>query len=411
MQSRPGASSWTWLLALFSAASFIETVFFGQMSAFTALHLPKLGVLAGEVPLWTGRIAALASAVGIPFLPFWGALADRYSRQPVIVRSFVAHLLASVVMILSPNVWVFAAGRAITGLALGNSGLMLTTLSDSTPPARIGLAFAVMTSAGPIGAFIGPLIGGPIIDHWGFPILMMVDGLLMVALIFALSLGYKDTYQGTNRGPILSMAWESIRVIARSPLLVMIFLSMVLVFGGWMLAFTYIPIIVAAISHGSSPGQTVGLVIGIGGLAALVVAPIVGSLSDKYGHWQILFIGVVLMIVCWPLPMLTRDLTVFTALWGLVNGISSGVFAVSFTVLAQSTASDIKGRVMAFSYLPVNVGLVIGPALGTWVTQFGLFLIFPVAAIITTAGLVALGFAYRLSQSSPLGPRAAEHAS
>ena len=42
------ATSWEWLLALFTLASFIEAMFWGQMSAFTPLHLPQLGVAAGE---------------------------------------------------------------------------------------------------------------------------------------------------------------------------------------------------------------------------------------------------------------------------------------------------------------------------------------------------------------------------
>src|SRR2546421_6741866 len=68
-------TSWIWLLSLFTLASFIETVFWGQMSAFTPLYLPRLGVAPDDVVVWTGITVAVASAVGIPFLPFWGALA------------------------------------------------------------------------------------------------------------------------------------------------------------------------------------------------------------------------------------------------------------------------------------------------------------------------------------------------
>ena len=71
------SANWIWLLALFTLASFIETIFWGQMSSFTPLYLPHLGVPAGQVAAWTGIIAAVASALGLPFLPFWGALADR----------------------------------------------------------------------------------------------------------------------------------------------------------------------------------------------------------------------------------------------------------------------------------------------------------------------------------------------
>ena len=97
-------------------------------------------------------------ALGLPFLPLWGALADRYARKPVIVRSFAAYLIAGVVTFLAPNVWIFTLGRAVMGFSFGNSGLMMTTLSERVPRQRLAFAFSVMNASGPIGAFIGPIV-------------------------------------------------------------------------------------------------------------------------------------------------------------------------------------------------------------------------------------------------------------
>ena len=90
MTARP--RSWLWLLALFTGATLIETLSFSHPTAFMPLYLPHLGVDEADVPGWTGRIVAVSGAIGIPFLPLWGALADRYSRHPLIVRSFVVRL-------------------------------------------------------------------------------------------------------------------------------------------------------------------------------------------------------------------------------------------------------------------------------------------------------------------------------
>src|SRR5438045_982506 len=89
--------SWLWLTALFAFATAGEAMFFGHMQAFTPLYLPHLGVAAIDVPTLTGLSVAFSSFLGLPFLPFWGALADRYARHPVIVRSFAIHLLAAVI--------------------------------------------------------------------------------------------------------------------------------------------------------------------------------------------------------------------------------------------------------------------------------------------------------------------------
>jgi MFS family permease len=388
-------SSWIWLLTLFSAAGFAETLFFGQLGAFTPLYLPQLGVPAREVAAWTGASAAIASAAGLPFLPFWGALADRYARQPIIVRSFVAHLVAIVIMLLAGNIWVFVVGRSVSSLALGNSGLMLTTLSERVPQRRMGLAFAIMNSAPPLGAFVGPLVGGPIVDTRGFPALLVVDVALMLAVILVLTFGYRDSYRGAARGSLTSMAAESVRIILRSPRLRALFPALFLLFAGWLMAYTYVPLAIAALYHGPGLGAAVGVVVGIGGLTTLVLGPTLGVLADRNGYWRVLLIGSCVVVLLWPLPALARNLAQFGIAWAALNGAAAGVFAISFNVLSSSVASEVRGRVMAFAYLPINVGGLIGPALGALLARGNVFAVFPVAALMTLVGVGMLLVAQR----------------
>ncbi len=387
--------SWVWVLVIFSAASFIETIFWGQMGAFTPLYLPHLGIPQADVARWTGIIVSISGIFGLPFLPFWGALADRYARQPIIVRSYVVELVAGGVTILAGNIWIFAIGRIFMSLALGNSGLMMTTLAEYAPAKRQGLAFAIMNSAGPVGIFIGPLIGGPVVDRYGFRTLLGMNAILLLAVVLLLTFGYRDNYQGTDRGPLLFMAADSVRIILKSPLLRLIFPALFLLFAGWMLAFTYVPLAITSLYTGNSPGQVVGLILGSGGLLALLLSPLFGTLADRIGHWRVLIFGAILGVFLWPLPALTNGLVEFGIAWSLINGLFSGVFAISFSVLASSASPDIRGRVMSFAYLPVNVGYILGPAIGSIITRISIFSIFPAAAAFTILGILALIVARR----------------
>jgi MFS family permease len=351
---RRGTLRWEWLLALFTLASLIETIFWGQISAFTPLHLPRLGVAPAQVPLWTGIIAAVSGAFGIPFLPFWGALADRWARQPLIVRSFVAHLIAGILAVLAGSVWVFLLSRAIMTLSLGNSGLMMTTLSESAPPRRLGLAFAILNSAGPTGAFLGPLFGGPIIDRWGFQVLMLFNVAAVGVIIALLTFGYHDTYRGSDRGPLLQMAADSVRIVWRSPRLRTLFAALFVLF----------------------------------------------ALADRYGIWRVLITGSIVAVALWPLPALTRSLVPFAIAYAVVNGVTSGVFAISFTALSGSAAVDVRGRVMSFAYLPANLGSILGPVVGSVVTQISIFAVFPAAALIMLMGVGMLLLARRQGEAA-----------
>ena len=388
-------SSWIRLLTLFTIASMIEAGFWNQMNVFTPLYLPHLGIAQADVRTWTGLLGAVASLVGLPFLPFWGALADRYARQPIIVRSFVAHLLAGTLALLAGNIWVFLLARSIMSLSLGNSGLMMTTLSERTPPQRMGLAFSIMNGGSPVGAFLGPLLGGPIVDRYGFPALITIDMVLMLGVVLVMAFGYRDAFVGTNRGSLLRMAADSIRIIAHSPRLRALFPAMFLLFTGWQLAFTYISLAVAALYHGSDLNTATGWVVGLGGIITLVLSPALGALADRLGYWRVLFVMAAAEIVLWPLPALTSDLMVFALLWAAINGIASTVFALSFSVLAGSALPEVRGRVMAYAFLPANAGFLLGSVTGTIITQSSVFNVFPVAAVWTLLGLAAMIYASR----------------
>lgn len=393
--------SWVWVLSLFSIASFIETLFWGQMGAFTPLYLPHLGIPKSEVATWVGIIVSVSGILGLPFLPFWGALADRYARKPIIIRSYLIEMLAGLLAILAGNIWVFAIARAVLSLSLGNSGLMMTTLAEHAPAHRQGLAFTIMNSAGPVGIFVGPLIGGQIVDRWGFQALMGINVVLLLGVVLGLYFGYQDHYQGTDRGSLMRMAIDSVGIVLKSARLRLIFPALFLLFAGWMLAYTYVPLAITSLYTGDSPGTVIGLILGAGGLLALVVSPLIGIMADRVGHWRVLIIGALVGVILWPLPALVHGLPAFGIAWSIISGLFSGVFAISFSVLASSASPDIRGRVMSFAYLPVNVGYILGPAIGSIITKVSIFSIFPAAAVLTALGILALLFSNPRESHSP----------
>ncbi len=385
--------SWKWLLGLYTVAGFVETIFWGQMIAFTPLFLRQLGLTAADIPSMVGIIAAIVGAAGIPFLPFWGALADRYSRQPLVVRSFVVYLFAGILSVLAGNVWVFVLGRAVMSLSLGNTGLMLTTLGERTPPERQGLAFSIMNSAGPVGSFVGPLLGGPIVDHYGFRSLLWINLCLMLVIVLALSFGYKDAYRGKRSGSILRMASDSVRVSFQAGRLRTLFVSFFLLYAGWMLVTSYMPVVVTALYKGPDPATAIGIVLGAGGLLALVLAPTFGALADRFGHWRILMTGAAIETALWLLPFWLRSLIPFAVVACVISGVAAAVFSISFSVLSSSSPQSIRGRVMTFAYLPVNIGYSFGPMLGSQLVKLDLFNIFPAAFVLTGLGLLVVNVA------------------
>jgi DHA1 family multidrug resistance protein-like MFS transporter len=381
---------------LFTIAGFFEVAAYGQITAFTPLYLPRLGVELSAVPFWVGAITSFSSIVGLPFLPFWGALADRYGRKPLIIRSFVAAFAALAFTVVAPNVWVFTFARAVQSLGLGNTGLILATLAERTPPGRIAFAFGIVNGANPLGGFIGPLVGGPVMDRFGFPALIAADAAIMMIVVAMLAFGYRDGFVPKARnGSLLRMAGDGILLIIRSPRLRALFPALFLLFAGWMLAFIYVPLVVARLYTGADPATAVGIVLGAGGLGIFLASPVIGAVADRFGKARTLFVGCAVLAAVWSLPFFTRELVPFTIAWTVVNGLAAGLFSVSFTMLSASATDETRGRVMTFAYLPTNIGFVIGPGIGSVVASVDVFLVFPTAAVLTALGLAAVIYAWR----------------
>lgn len=392
----PKPSGWRRVLTLFTLASFIEVIAYGQLAAFTPLHLPKLGVAPEDVPLTLGAITVGVNVIGLLFLPFWGVLADRFGRKPLIIRSFVATGAGLAVAAAGRNVWLFTLGRGLNSLNLGNSGLMMTTLHETAPAARLGFAFGVVNGAGPLGAFIGPLVGGPLVDRYGFNFVLAIDAILLAGVVLGLTFGYRDAFvPSRDRPPVVRAAFDGLRIIWSSPRLRALFPALLVLFAGWMLTFIYLPIVVQRIHGDEGLGTAVGIALGASGLVTLVASPAIGALADRSGHWRVLYIAAVIDGILWLVPWFARDYWPFVIAFAVVSGIGSGVFSLSFNVMSSSATDSARARVMTFAYLPLNLGFIVGPGLGAFLVSRDAFSIFPAATAFELAGVALLAYAAR----------------
>ena len=153
--------------------------------------------------------------------------------------------------------------------------------------------------------------------------------------------------------------------------------------------------VITSLYKGDNPASAICYVLCAVGLLALLLAPIFGVLADRYGYWRILVIGAALETALWLVPFWTRSLIPFAIIACVVSGVAAAVFSISFNVLSSSATDDIRGRVMSFAYLPVNLGFSFGPMLGSQLVKLDLFYIFPTAFLFTGLGLIVLNMARR----------------
>jgi predicted MFS family arabinose efflux permease len=155
---------------------------------------------------------------------------------------------------------------------------------------------------------VGPLLGGPIVDQYGIRTLLFINVAILLIVVLSLSFGYHDPYRSSHREPILKMAWDSVRIILWNSRLRSVFLALFILFSGWILTFSYVPVIITSIYHGDNPASAIGYIVGGGGFVALILVPLIGSIADRIGFWTVLTFGAGFLSALWIVPYFTRQI-------------------------------------------------------------------------------------------------------
>jgi EmrB/QacA subfamily drug resistance transporter len=119
---------------------------------------------------WTVNAYILAYAV---LLLTGAALGDRLGRKRMFMAGISLFTAGSAAAALAPSIGLLIAARAVQGVgAAVVTPLTLTLLAEAFPPERRGLALGVWSGISGIGVALGPLVGGALTQfaswHWIF---------------------------------------------------------------------------------------------------------------------------------------------------------------------------------------------------------------------------------------------------
>lgn len=152
-----------------------------------ALAIPSLAEDLDPSPtemLWIGDAYSFVLA---GLLVTMGNVGDRYGRKRLLFTGLVAFATLSAVAAFSPNALALILARAAMGVA--GATLMPSTLSiirnTFHEPRERRIAVGVWTAMGAVGAGLGPLIGGVLLEHfwWGSVFLVNVPVVAVVLVI------------------------------------------------------------------------------------------------------------------------------------------------------------------------------------------------------------------------------------
>jgi EmrB/QacA subfamily drug resistance transporter len=187
-QENSKAGSLRWMILL----TVIVGTFLGRLDqTIVNLALPKIidnfGITVASAG-WIATAYILANAI---FVPIWGKLGDTIGRKKVYIIGFIVFIFGSVLAGLAWNLTsmiVFRVIQAIAGSADYPTAMAIIAVTFKEGKER-AQALGIWSSSFAAASVFGPLIGGPLIDNFGWRSVFLINlpvgiiGLIM-ALIY-----------------------------------------------------------------------------------------------------------------------------------------------------------------------------------------------------------------------------------
>ena len=370
---------------------------------------------------WTVNAYVLAYAV---LLLTGAALGDRFGRKRMFVAGIALFTASSAAAALAPSTGLLIAARASQGVGAAIvTPLTLTLLADAFPPERRGVALGVWSGISGVAVALGPLVGGAVIQaaswHWIFWINVPI-GVVLVTLasmrlveshgpsqkldlgglalastgLFGIVFGLvrSQSLGWTNATVVISLAAGVVLVLgfityelrASAPMLPLSFfakrsfavtnvVSLAMYFGMFGSIF-FLSQYLQDVLHNTPLQAGVKLLVWTG--ATMVVSPLAGFFSERYGSRWFMVAGLALqgLGLGWAASIASIDVS-YSSLLGPFILAGSGmalVFAPSANAILASVRTDQAGQASGATNAIRELGGTLGIAvLATVFTSHG----------------------------------------
>lgn len=184
---RPGSLPFTALLGALTA-----------MTAFaTDMSLPALPTLTRSFAASPERVQLTLSLFILGYgggQLFYGPLSDRFGRRPMLLAGLAVYALSGFACAFAPTIEVLVAARLIQGLG-GCVGPILgrAIVRDHYSGAHAAQMLSYVMLVFALAPMVAPLLGGALLDLFGWPSIFFAFGVFGLTLMFVTWLGFEES--------------------------------------------------------------------------------------------------------------------------------------------------------------------------------------------------------------------------
>jgi MFS transporter, DHA1 family, multidrug resistance protein len=373
-----------WTGVFFCSTAFTVVVPFLPIFLLEELHVST------HLETWSGSIFAVTFLASAIIAPYWGSLADKYGRRPMLLRSGFCLALLYLVTYFVQNPYQLLAVRLLQGMLAGYVPSAVALVATNTPEKNVGYALGVMSTATAAGTIVGPMIGG-FVSHWlgNREAFLFSAGLVSVSFLIAL-FGAKES--NFNLSSKRSNVLTDLKDAMLNRKLMMILLIIMATSTSVMILEPLLTIYVLQLgSDKGTASLSSGIIFSAVGLATLIAAPRWGKIGYRIGYEKVLFIGLLGGAFGNLLQIALHNLIGFGVLRFCYGLFFAAVFPALNALIVNATVTSFRGRAFSLNQSAMQMGHMLGPVLGGFLAgQLSIPLIFLINGVTLLAIAVAV---------------------
>lgn len=382
---------WKKNLFVLSIAVFIAGIAFSEIMPFLSLYINTLGNFSHQqLNFWSGIVYSGTFIVSAVVSPWWGKLADKKGRKPMILRAGIGMSVVIACMGLIQNVWQLLLLRMLQGVFAGfisNSNALVAT---ETPKTNSGQALGTIASATTAGTLLGPLVGGALTSIFSYRITFMITGgLLLLCSILVLFFVHEDDFKPVTAKK-LDKASGVIKSLRSPHLIFGLLLTTLIIQAANNSINPIVSLYVRQLLNGNDNVVFIsGVIAALPGIATFLVASRFGALGDKIGTHKIIVAGFIAASIFFFLTAFVRNTVELGILRFLVGFSDACLFPQVQTMLTKNSPAAVTGRIFSWNQSAMYIGNIVGPLLGSFVSgMFNYSMVFIVTTVIVLINLL-----------------------